>query len=164
MTLLLEMIEHSFKTWSYFEFFFLIFRAEKQGKGKGPLMKTSELEKGVFVCPGFLPLRMAPLPTFGLVVDCQLPLLRTRILSRNTQGQSRWGMSHSCCCSAQLKISEPQVYLLKNGVCMPHGCVSGFSEMSMKALAQSSYPVNDGYCALRFWGQFFFPLKKERKK
>ena len=109
MILLLEMIEHFFKIWSYFEFFFLIFRAEKQGKGKGPLMKEAELEKGVFVCAGFLPLGMAPLPTFVLLVDCQLPLLRTGILSRNTQGQSRWGVSHSCCCSAQLRISEPQV-------------------------------------------------------
>lgn len=36
--------------------------------------------------------------------------------------------------------------------------------LSMKALVQSSSPMNDSYCALRFRGRFFFPLKKERKK
>ena len=129
-------------------FLYLGKRSKKCGR---PLIKESELEKGSFVCLGSPLLGMVPLPTVVLLVDCQILLLKSRILSRDTQGQRVLRLSHPWCCPAQLRISEPPFSFQQNGVHIPHWVVWGFSEIwePMKALAPSSRSMKDSYCALR---------------
>lgn len=80
MTFLKMMI--FFKIWSLSSVFLYLV----QGSNGKPLIKESELENGAFVCLGSLPLGMVLLPTFVLLVDCQLSLLRTGMFSTGTQG------------------------------------------------------------------------------